>query len=295
MLLGLIYLRVKPRERQYLCACLSVNLSDRLTDLRGSIRYAIAQKKVQGVRTTLTRETLSDQIAQHLADFILEELAPGSGLPSEANLAERFGVSRPVVREALRSLAAQGVVEIIGGKGTVVRPVDDRLLRLFFQRALQVGTDTSIELMEVRKPLEVQSATLAAERRTDEELAVIGSKVAAMRTKINHLEAYAQLDVEFHLLVALATHNTTMCHLIGSIRDSLRETIEAGLRRRNTRAQLERVQLLHEEIYNAIAAADPIAAASAMTRHFDEAVTALITPVGSDGSQTGRNDSDSAR
>ncbi|MGH8924083.1 MAG: FadR/GntR family transcriptional regulator [Acidimicrobiia bacterium] len=246
------------------------------------------------MRTTLTRETLSDQIAQHLADFILEELTPGSGLPSEANLAERFGVSRPVVREALRSLAAQGVVEIVGGRGTVVRPVDDRLLRLFFQRTLQVGTDTSIELMEVRKPLEVQSATLAAERRSDEELAAIGSKVAAMRTKINHLEAYAQLDVEFHLLVALATHNTTMCHLIGSIRDSLREAIEAGLRRRNTREQLERVQLLHEEIYAALVAADPGAAASAMARHFDEAVTALIAPVDSEDTAARLTTPDSA-
>jgi DNA-binding FadR family transcriptional regulator len=67
---------------------------------------------------TLSRETLSDQIAKQLLDYIVsEKLEPGSLLPSEIKLADDFGVSRSVVREALRSMAAQGTIEVLTGKG----------------------------------------------------------------------------------------------------------------------------------------------------------------------------------
>ena len=230
------------------------------------------------MRTALTRETLSDQVAQRLAEFIAAELRPGDLLPSEASLLERFEVSRPVVREALRSLAGQGLIDVVSGKGAIVRPVDDRLLRLFFQRAIEVESASLVELMEVRKPLEVQSAALASQRGTREDVEAIGAKVSTMRGHLEDLDAYAEHDVEFHVLVALASHNGIMRHLIGSIRHSLREAIQEGLRRRTSRAELERVQQLHEAIYRAIAARDAAAAADAMARHFDEAVTALITP-----------------
>ncbi len=227
--------------------------------------------------TNLYRETLPQQIAQRLMEFIKSQnLEPGELLPSELKLAEDFGVSRPVVREALKFLAAQGFIDVVSGKGAVVRPVDDKLLRLFFQRAIQFASATFIELMEVRKPVEVQSAMLAAQRRTPEELARISETVVIMRKRLDDLEAYTDLDVEFHLLVAAATHNTTMYHLINSIRDALKDVIREGLRRRDTREQLERVQHLHEIILAAIECGDANKAGQAMTQHFDEAVTALV-------------------
>lgn len=228
--------------------------------------------------TKLSRETLAQQVAQRLVDYIrYENLSPGDSLPSEARLGEEFGVSRPVVREALKALAAQGVIEVVSGKGALIRPIDDKLLRLFFQRIIQFEHATLIHLMDVRKPIEVQCAMLAARDRTPDELNQIAETVTAMRDHLDDLEAYTDLDVNFHLRVAAATHNPIMYHLIHSIRDALKDVIREGLRRRNTHDELERVQILHEAVLKAIEQGSPEQAAAAMTQHFDEAVTALVS------------------
>ena len=225
------------------------------------------------VLNNLSRETLSDQIARQLMDYIvIADLQPGDLLPSETKLAENFGVSRSVVREAMRSMAAQGAIEVVSGKGAIVRPVDDSLLRIFFQRAIEVGQGTHIELMEIRRPLEVQSAVLAAQRRTPAEAESILATVAAMAHQLDKLESYAELDVEFHLLVAKAAHNQLLYHLISSIRALLRDVVLAGLQRRERREQLERIQAVHETIAHAIAESNPDTAGEAMAVHFDEAL-----------------------
>ena len=226
--------------------------------------------------TTLSRETLSDQIARQLMDYIVTtDLQPGDLLPGEIKLAEDFGVSRSVVREAMRSMAAQGAIEVVSGKGAIVRPVDDSLLRIFFQRAIDVGQGSYVELMEIRKPLEMQSATLAALRRTSPEAEEILAAVGAMGHQLDNLEAYAELDVAFHLLVAKASHNQLLYHLISSIRALLRDVVLAGLQRRERREQLERIQAVHETIAAAIEQGDSVAAGDTMAIHFDEAMQFL--------------------
>jgi GntR family transcriptional repressor for pyruvate dehydrogenase complex len=224
----------------------------------------------------LSRESLADQVARRLLEIVATRLKPGDLLPSVATLSRQFGVSRPVIREALKALSAQGVITTVVGKGAIVQPVNSRLLHLFFRRAMQVESGTPVELMELRRPLEIQSAALAATRRTEEELAAMTAKVQDMRTHLDDLDAYAELDLEFHLIVAAATHNRMLEHLIGSIRGSLRDVIREGLRRRTGAEELRRVQVLHEAILEAIAGGDPEAAGVAMARHFDEAVTALV-------------------
>ncbi|MBI1882257.1 MAG: FadR family transcriptional regulator [Chloroflexi bacterium] len=229
------------------------------------------------MRTELLRQTFPEQIAERLVDYIIvENLKPGDLLPSTAKLAEDFGVSRPVVREALKALVGQGIIETINGKGALVKPLDSESLRLFFQRAVQLERETIIELMEIRKPLEIQSATLAAQRRTLEDLGRLHEIVVSMREHLPDLELYANLDVEFHMQIASASHNKMMAYLIASIRDSLKDAILEGLRRRNTTEQLERVQALHETILTAIEQGQPGQAGAAMAQHFDEAVMALV-------------------
>lgn len=225
---------------------------------------------------TLSRETLPEQIAKQLLQYIVtENLQPGDLLPSEIRLAEDFGVSRSVVREAMRAVAAQGVVEVVNGKGAMVRPVDDSVLRLFFQRAIDIGHGSYVELMEIRTALEVQSAGLAAQRRTPPEAESLQRTVAAMQGELANLAVYAELDVEFHLLVAEAAHNQLLYHLISSIRKLLKDVVLAGLSRRDSRAQLERVQAVHAAIAAAITQGDIAAARQGMTTHFDEAIAFL--------------------
>lgn len=225
----------------------------------------------------LQRESLSAQVARELADLVeTRSLGPGELLPSENWLAENFGVSRSVIREALKSLAGQGVVDIVNGKGTIVRPLDGNSLDLFFKRAIRVEREALVQLMELRKLLEVQSAGLAAERRTTGEVERMGRIVGAMQGCLEDPECYAELDVEFHLLLAEATRNRMMYYLIGSVRQSLKNAVLEGLRSRHTARQIQRVQELHEEIFAEIKRGDASAAEGAMAAHFDDAVMALV-------------------
>src|SRR5918992_1507838 len=99
--------------------------------------------------TQLRRETLPEQVADQLIALIeRDNLVPGTILPSEGKLAQEFGVSRPVVREALRTLAAKDVIVVANGKGAIVRPITSQPLRDFFQRALRNRHATAIELLE---------------------------------------------------------------------------------------------------------------------------------------------------
>lgn len=214
-------------------------------------------------------------------DFIQANgLEPGSTLPSESRLAADFGVSRPVVREALKALQAMDVVEIINGKGAVVKPVTSDILSGFFQRATRGKRESLLELYEVRKGIEVQSASLAAERRTPEELAEMARLAAAMGQHLHDVDTYAELDARLHLLIASATHNLMMHHLVESIREPMKGAIRDGLHRRSSdEEQLMRVQVLHESLLAALEQGDAQEAGRAMARHMDEAVMMLIAGV----------------
>ena len=226
----------------------------------------------------LQRETLAERAAASLLEFIqARDLKPGEALPSETRLTTEFGVSRPIIREALKSLQGKGVIEIVNGKGAIIRSIDGTALRGYFSRAVQVNRDTILELREVRRGLEVQSAILAATRRTDEELARMAGIIAAMRAHVHDADSYIDLDVTLHLLIASASHNAMMFHLVESIREASKDTIREGLRRRHTTEQLERVQALHEALFAEVRDGHAEGARRAMDVHFDEAVTALIT------------------
>ena len=260
--------------------CLAVNLSYKLTGWRqSSYNHMQHKRKVQHMLTNLKRETLSDQVAARLMEHIVNEnLQPGEVLPSEHKLAELFGVSRPVVREALRSLSAQGVVNVVSGKGAIVQPVDDQLLQIFFQRILQTGQSSAIDLMGVRKQLECYSATLAAERRQPEEVSELEKTITSMNKALQatDLDAYAELDVKLHLQIATAAHNEPLSFLIQSIRIALKQIVMQGLQKWTTRDQLNRVQTVHENIVAAIKDRDRASAEQWMIIHFDEAIENLL-------------------
>ena len=226
---------------------------------------------------SLSRATLSDQVARQLLDFVVaHDLKPGARLPSEQTLAQEFQVSRPVIREALRSLAGKSVIDIVNGKGAIIKPLNAQPLGLFFQRALQIEQGSILEILEVRQGLEMQSARLAAERRTDEELARMTDIVEAMREHLHNADRYVNLDVEFHVQMAQATHNAILHHIITSIRTALADAIREGLRRQSSIEARQQVQQTHEAILDAIAQGDGPAAERAMLAHFEKAVHAIM-------------------
>ncbi len=226
----------------------------------------------------LSRGTLAEQVAENLLAFVdAQHLKAGDLLPSETSLATSFGVSRPVIREALKNLEGKGVIEIVNGKGAIVKPIDSDPLRLFFHRAMQLERSTILELVEIRKGLEVQAAILAAQRRQPEDLTCLTQTLEAMHNSLNDRETYARLDVEFHLQVAMASHNNMIIYLVESIREVLRNTINEGIRSRGEFLNLSAIQQTHEKLLETLRSGDQEAARVVMTLHFDEAYAALTS------------------
>jgi GntR family transcriptional regulator, transcriptional repressor for pyruvate dehydrogenase complex len=224
----------------------------------------------------LNRLTLAEQVSMALAEHIEQQgLKPGDRLPTESRLAAEFGVSRPVIREGLRILAGQGAIDLANGRTPTVKPVSGQALLSFFRRAVSLDERHLTELLEVRRGIEVESARLAAERRTDEDLAAIEVLLSVMQRDLLEPELYAEHDLELHLRIASAAHNSLVYHLVESIRSCLRETIREGLRRRRSRRDFERIQAAHVGIAQAVRSGDPRAASEAMADHFDRAIAAL--------------------
>jgi len=231
--------------------------------------------------TKLSRETLADQAARNLLVFIqAQALKPGSFLPPETQLAADLGVSRPIIREALKSLEGKGIVEVMSGKGAVVKPLDSQQLELYFQRAIQIDSEALIDLLELRKGIEVQSAALAAQRRTAEELAQLAEVVGEMRHNLRDSDVYVKLDITFHQLIAAMTRNTMIHALVGALRAAINDTLNESIIRRQTDEQLERVQVGHEAILACLERGDAEEAGRAMAAHFADAIMSLVYSTG---------------
>lgn len=224
----------------------------------------------------LNRATLAEQVADALIERIeADGLKPGDPLPSISRLVDEFGVSKPIIREALRTLEGRELIETSNGRTPIIKPISGESLRLFFERAVIVDGESIIELLEIRRGLEIQSVTLAARRRTEAEVTEMRRVVMQMREHLNDSVEYTELDLKLHFLIASASRNTLILYLIQSIRDVLRSTIKEGLRSRFSEVQIRRVQELHEALVDAIEAGDSASAGSAMAAHFDDAINAI--------------------
>jgi Transcriptional regulators len=216
----------------------------------------------------LTRETLTRQAFDALVKDIVDKgLQPGDALPSTSELTEQFGISRPVVREALSALQACGFVDIRNGRNPVVGEFDGRLIQMFMARAAQLQHRPMSGLMEVRIPLEIQAARLAAERATADAVHRIDASNARMLAALQDAKRYPSLDTDFHAEIATATDNKILIWMIASIRAELMAIMVAVRTYREKNALVGQEQAQHNEIAQAIHSGDPIAAAEAMERH----------------------------
>ena len=221
--------------------------------------------------TRLKSLTLVDQASSQLLSFIEEnDLQAGDSLPSIAQLSETFGASRAVIRESLKSLEAQGIIEICNGRRAKVKPITGEPLFNYFRRFLKVDDKAAWEFAEIRAALEYQCINLALQRGSDAELRSLNILVVQMRENMDSPEEFAELDVQFHLMIAHATHNRTMVHLLESLRGAIRDSIREGLKKRLTPEQMEKVQLDHEKLVMAMIERNKEAANRALSNHFEE-------------------------
>lgn len=209
---------------------------------------------------------LSDKVADMMLETILSErLKVGDRLPSERELGEQFGVSRTVVREAVRALVAKGVIEVRSGSGLRVAAVNASAVSESMRLFLRGGELDFEKVHEVRKLLEVHLAGLAAERATPTDLEALREVHERMTTEVGDVESAARDDLEFHRAVARATQNELYLVLMDSIGNSL-----IDIRRENLGSGSATMTLAqHGAILEAIERHDADAAREAMRAHLE--------------------------
>jgi GntR family transcriptional regulator, transcriptional repressor for pyruvate dehydrogenase complex len=209
---------------------------------------------------------LSDKVADMMLETIVSRrLRVGDRLPSERELGEQFGVSRTVVREAVRALVAKGLIEVRSGSGLRVAAVDAATVSESMGLYLLGGEFDFAQVHEVRRLLEVHIAGVAAERATDEDIGALADACDRMAAVLDDIEQAALLDVEFHRLVAHATQNDLHLVLLDSIGKA-----HVEIRRSNIGAGHGPETLRqHRAILAAVAAHDPEGARAAMSKHLD--------------------------
>ncbi len=200
------------------------------------------------------------------------KLRPGDRLVPERELAAQLGVSRPSVRTALRTLAAMRVIESRHGAGTFIPAGPPRLGAdsLRFIAALHRFDGSS--MVEARRILEAIVASLAAQRATGEDLAIMAEHITGMLSSVDDRVAFSAHDEAFHAAVAQACRNPVLGVLVQKVVTVASEERQADVREPDWKASAER----HRQIYLAIRARDPGRAHAAMAHHLS--VGARITP-----------------
>ncbi len=177
------------------------------------------------VYRTVRTSRLFEQIVQQVEESILSgQLKPGDQLPAERDLAERFGVSRTAVREAVKTLREKGLVEAYSGRGTFVTNGTSQAIRQSLDLMIRINQqEGSAHLAELRPVLEPEIAGLAAPRIEEQLLATMREAVAIMERNLHDPDAYVEADLDFHLALAEAVGNPLILSLLDSIVGLLRE------------------------------------------------------------------------
>lgn len=212
---------------------------------------------------------LYEQIVEQIEESILNgQLKTGDQLPAERELAQRFGVSRTAVREAVKALREKGLVEAYSGRGTFITDGRSQAIRQsldWMSRAKNV--DGSVHLAELRAILEPEIAALAARRMEEQHIATMREAVATMDRSLRDPESYIEADLDFHLALAEGAANPLILSLIDSIVALLREQ---RIRIFKVEGGPERGQIHHKRILEAIEKRDPDSARATMHAHLQQ-------------------------
>jgi GntR family transcriptional regulator, transcriptional repressor for pyruvate dehydrogenase complex len=214
----------------------------------------------------ITRSSLTESVARHLLTEIRDKrLEPGTKIPSERDLMAGLGVGRSTIREAINGLAMLGVIEVRHGQGAFVTEMAAGLERTR-SIAAALARGVTYELFEARRLVEVEAARLAAERRTDADLAEIS------RALDDHAKAIAdgvpavEPSVRFHVEVAEAAHNEVLASFVASFSEILGQRGPV-LEEVDGFREWEIEQ--HRSVYEPIEAGDPALAVERMRGHLD--------------------------
>ncbi|GAA5200594.1 FadR/GntR family transcriptional regulator [Rugosimonospora acidiphila] len=214
--------------------------------------------------------SVTEQVVRRIEQLVLGDLEPGAELPSESDLGTELGVSRLTVREAIKGLQARGLVEIHRGRRPTVAYPNARPIGDFFASAIRRDPRQLLDLLEVRRALEVHTASLAAQRASRAEVAAAESALAAMSqvAEGGDPDAIHAADIRFHESLAAASGNQLLNFLIEAMEGPLHASRLQSLRGHLTRGgSIADVIGQHDAILDRIRARDAAGAAAAMRDH----------------------------
>jgi len=225
--------------------------------------------QLDNMYTPIQSSKVFEKIAEQIEKRILSgELRSGDRLPTERELSEQFQASRTAVREAMKTLAQRGLVDMRPGRGTIVIDGTSQAMRHSLGLMMMVGqAGNSANLVEVREIIEPGIAALAAVRATKEEITAMREAVRVMDDNLNEANAFIAADNDFHRALAKGTQNALILTLVDSIVDLLSEQ----------RKQIfalsgapERGQIHHKSILESVVQHDAEAAREAMRAHLQQ-------------------------
>ncbi|HVT54294.1 MAG TPA: FadR/GntR family transcriptional regulator [Dongiaceae bacterium] len=238
--------------------------------------------KTQAARPSASEPSAVQRVVGRLMDLILGELAPGTRLPSEAELARQYDVSRLTIREAVKVLAGRGLLEVSRGKRAVVREPDGSAFGDFLMAAMKHDAKGLFDLIEVRHALEIQSATLSAKRVNRAGLAAIEAALDGMREAAGRMRRgpdkaaaehrFHDCDVGFHEALALSSGNRMLAYLLEAMAAPLRESFHLSMRGHRLRGRgPDETIAAHEKILEEVKSGDTRGAGQAMRAHLRDA------------------------
>lgn len=227
----------------------------------------------------ITPERLSSGVVRQIEGLILRGvLRPGERLPAERELAERLGVSRPSLREAIAELQQLGLLASRAGAGVFVAEVLGSAFSPALIKLFSTHEEAVFDYLTFRRDMEGLAAERAARLGSDTDLTVIDAVFRKMEAahRLRNPDEEARLDADFHLAIIEASHNVIMLHMMRSMYELLREGVFYN-RQIMFRQRMTRDSLLdqHRAINEALQARDPEGARAAVERHMAFIETAL--------------------
>jgi len=226
-----------------------------------------------GLIQPVRRATYLLEIVNAIADLLMKGVwRPGDMIPSEKELAARFGVGRSTIREAVKSLVVLGVLEARAGEGSFVREPDSHILTGAFRWGLLLSQRNIKDLVEVRRLIEADCAAQAARQRTPGDVDRLCHLIDLMALKQNDHEDFMRYDNQFHIDIANIGGNI----LLTSISSTIQTMVGIWYPITYYAPRMKALTLAeHQAIVDAIRQADPSGAAAAMRRHIDRAAARL--------------------
>ena len=240
---------------------------------KGSESKALLDPGLLSALEPIPRVDLTEEVVRRFKALLTNgKLKPGGRLPAERDLAVLFGISRPSLRHGLKALELMGAIESRRRHGTFVSKSAANVLEEPLHFAVLLNSTSFEELYEVRRIVEVELAALAAQRATTAELEAVESCLAQQKASVDFGREFLSKDLEFHNLIARASHNALFAVFLGGLRrimsDKMRVLLESP--RADVPQSVQSTLDQHTDIVSALRVRNAECARQAMRHHLEE-------------------------